>query len=92
MALRADVTGSIFGAVHDRSQAVIAGAHVVATNVETNLSRETTSDADGSYRILALPAGHYKLSVTASGFRAFTETDIEVKVNARNPEAVTLSL
>ena len=90
--LRADVTGSIFGTVRDSSQAIIAGAHVVATNVETNLSRETTSDADGSYRVLALPAGHYKLSVTASGFRPFTETDIEVKVNDQLRFDITLSV
>ena len=67
--LHADVTGSILGVVHDRSQAVVAGAKVVATNVETNLSQETTSNADGSYHILALPAGKYKLTATGAGFR-----------------------
>jgi len=80
-ALRADVTGSILGTVHDRSQAVIAGARVVVTNVETNLSKETTSAVDGSYRILALPVGKYKLVVTAVGFKQFTATDIILEVN-----------
>jgi hypothetical protein len=92
MVLRADVTGSILGTVRDRSQAIIVGAHVVATNVETNLSREAKSDAEGSYRILALPAGHYKLSITASGFRPFTETDIVVKVNDELRFDVTLDV
>ncbi len=78
--LRADVTGSIQGVVHDSSGAVVAGAKVVATNVDTNLSKETVSGSDGGYRILALPAGSYKLTVTASGFRAFTETGIKVGV------------
>jgi Carboxypeptidase regulatory-like domain len=77
----ADVTGSILGVVRDRSQAVVSGAQVVATNVDTNFSKETTSAADGSYHILALPAGKYKLTVTATGFRPFVETGIEVKVN-----------
>src|SRR5437588_4853487 len=90
--LRADVTGSILGVVHDRSQAVVAGAKVVATNVETNLSQETTSSAEGSYHILALPAGKYKLTVTAPGFRTFTETNIEVKVNDQLHFDVTLGL
>src|SRR5256886_15223461 len=80
-ALRADVTGSILGVVHDRTQAVVAGARIVATNVETNFKQETVSAADGSYRILALPAGKYKLTVTGAGFRPYTATDIEVKVN-----------
>jgi hypothetical protein len=36
--VRADVTGAILGTVHDRSNSVIIGARVVATNVETNFS------------------------------------------------------
>src|SRR5713226_6405159 len=90
--LRADVTGSILGTVHDSTQAVVAGARIVATNVQTNLKQETVSAADGSYRILALPAGVYKLTVTAPGFRTFTETDIEVKVNDQLHFDVTLSV
>jgi hypothetical protein len=79
--LRADVTGSVQGVVHDSSGAVVSGAKIVATNVQTNLQQEAVSGADGSFRILALPAGTYKLTVTAAGFRTFTETGIEVKVN-----------
>jgi len=79
--LRADVTGSIQGVVHDKSQAVVAGAKIVATNVQTNFSKETVSGADGSYRFLALAAGTYKITVTAPGFRTFAESDIDVKVN-----------
>src|SRR6266550_3343881 len=91
-ALRADVTGSILGVVHDRSQAVVAGARIVATNVQTNFKQDTTSAADGSYRILALPAGNYKLTATAPGFRTFTETGIEVKVNDQLHFDVTLNV
>src|SRR5882762_9685020 len=78
---RADVTGSILGVVHDRTQAVVAGARIVATNVQTNFKQETVSTADGSYRILALPAGNYKLTATAPGFQQFTATNIDLKVN-----------
>jgi len=79
--LYADVTGSILGVVKDRSDAAVVGAKVVATNVDTNLTHETVSAADGSFRILALPAGTYRLTVTAGGFRPFTETSIVVNVN-----------
>src|SRR5467141_4401759 len=78
---RADVTGSILGVVHDRTQAVVAGARIVATNVQTNFKQETVSAADGSYRILALPAGTYKVTVTAPGFQQYTATDVDLKVN-----------
>src|SRR5437899_500542 len=88
--LRADVTGTILGVVRDRSNAVISGAKVVAINGQTNFKQETVSGADGSFRILALPPGIYKLTVTASGFRPFTETNIEVKVNDQLRLDVTL--
>src|SRR5712664_2035385 len=79
--LRADVTGSILGVVHDRTQAVVAGARIIVTNVHTNFKQETVSAADGSYQILALPAGNYKLTATAAGFQQYTATDIDLKVN-----------
>src|SRR5260370_41915940 len=83
--LRADVTGSILGVVHDSTQAVVAGARVVATNVQTNFNQETVSAADGSYRILALPAGVYKLTVPAPGFRPFTPTSMRGKTRHPPP-------
>jgi len=79
--LRADVTGSILGTVHDRSGAVVAGAQVTVLNVQTNLKQEAVSGTDGSFRILALPAGDYKLAVNAKGFRPFVENNVVVQVN-----------
>src|ERR1700732_4416085 len=90
--LRADVTGSVLGVVHDSSGAVVAGAKIVATNVQTNFKQETVSGTDGAFRILALPAGTYKLTVTAAGFRTFTETGVEVKVNDQLHYDVTLNV
>jgi len=79
--LYADVTGSIAGVVKDRSEAAVVGARIVATNTQTNLKLETVSGADGSYRILAIPAGTYRLTVTASGFKPYNLTDVVVTVN-----------
>jgi hypothetical protein len=79
--LKADVTGSIVGLVRDASNAVIPGASVRATNVDTNFTKEATSGPDGQYRILALPPGKYTLAVTAAGFKEFTTTNIVVNVN-----------
>jgi hypothetical protein len=80
-AVWADVTGSILGIVRDKTQAVVAGAHIVATNVETNFSKETTTEPEGQYRILALPTGTYRVTATASGFQQFTATAVDLKVN-----------
>src|ERR1035438_9905220 len=81
--LFADVTGTIFGVVRDKSQAVVAGAKVTATNVETNLSQDAASAPNGEYRLLALPAGTYKITASASGFQEFVTTGIDLKVNDR---------
>jgi len=91
-ALRADVTGSVLGVVRDRTQAAVGGARIVVVNVQTNFSKETTSAADGSYHILALPAGTYKLTTTSAGFRPYTATDVEVKVNDQLRIDVTLEI
>src|SRR6266576_3185892 len=79
--LLADVTGSILGVVHDPSQAVVKGVHVRITNTQTNLSQETVSADDGSYRFLALPVGTYTLDATQAGFQHFSATNIVLQVN-----------
>jgi len=67
----ADVTGSILGNVRDSSSAAVVGAHVVATNIANNFSKESVTTTEGEYRILALPPGAYKVTVTATGFDQF---------------------
>src|SRR6478609_175801 len=79
--LRADVTGSITGVVHDPRMAVVTGATVQVTNVQTNVSQQATTGADGSYHFLALSPGNYKITATAPGFRAYNATDITLQVN-----------
>src|SRR5579864_6957500 len=79
--LLADVTCSILGVVRDPSQAVVKGVHIRITNTQTNLSQETVSADDGSYRFLALPVGNYTLSATLTGFQHFSTTDIVLQVN-----------
>jgi len=90
--LRADVTGSVQGTVHDRSGGAIAGAKVLITNVATNDTKEVASAADGSFRLLALAAGTYKLNVTAGGFRPFEEGGIVISVNDQLSFDVTLDV
>ena len=89
---RADITGSVQGVVRDRSQGVVVGAQITIMNVETNLKYQATSGVDGSYRILALPPGNFRLTATAMGFRTFVESDIVVKVNDQLQVDVTLDV
>ena len=89
---RADVTGQISGVVRDRAQAVVSGAQVTITNTQTALTQVTTSGVDGSFHFLALPAGSYKITATAAGFRTYTATDITLQVNDQLRIDVTLQV
>jgi hypothetical protein len=76
-----NVTGSVRGTVTDEQGAAIAGANVTITNADTGYSRSDKSDKDGAYAFQSLPIGHYTLSVTAEGFKAFQLRDIVLHVN-----------
>jgi hypothetical protein len=65
--------GTILGTVKDPSGALIVGAAVTAQNLETGTSRSVSTDASGSYRLAALPVGHYDLRVESSGFKPTTQ-------------------
>lgn len=80
-AARADVTGAISGTVRDSGQAVVPGARVRIVNVQTNVSQESTTGSDGAYHFLALQAGAYRITVTATGFQTYTDSGITLQVN-----------
>ena len=56
-------TAQISGTVKDQSGAVLPGAEITATQTETGAVRMTLSDETGSYVLLNLPVGPYKLEV-----------------------------
>ena len=61
-------TATLEGSVTDANNAVVPNAKVVIRSPDTGLTREVTTDANGSYRIPALPPGNYQLTVSAAGF------------------------
>ena len=63
-------TGSIAGVVHDSTGAVIPGATVTVTN-DRGVAQTATADENGGYVISGLPAGTYKVSISAPGFKPF---------------------
>lgn len=75
------ITGNIRGTVTDPSGAVIRDAAVKARQTETGLTRETTTDRNGSYVILELPIGHYRLQIAAKGFQEYVQDGITLNVN-----------
>src|SRR5216684_3199404 len=88
--LMADVTGTLLGVVTDPSSAVIQGVRVTATNVDTNLAAEATTDIAGQYRILSLPVGRYQVQAAFSGFQTFIETGIVLTVDEQRRVDIVL--
>jgi hypothetical protein len=76
--------GSITGNVTDSSQAAIAGARVVATDQQTNATRETLTNTAGAYNFPTMPPGAYTLEITAPSFQTTRVTGVVV-----SPEEVT---
>jgi len=70
--------GSISGTVEDPQGAVVPGAQVKATNTATGATLTTTSDNSGSFRFNLIPAGNYKVNVSAQGFQTASQDNILV--------------
>jgi len=65
---QATATGTIQGTVTDKSQAVVAGAQVVATFKATGVVRNATTNETGAYRFDFVPAGTYEVKISKEGF------------------------
>lgn len=61
--------GTISGAVHDQSGAVVPAASITIRNLATGVERHLTSSTDGSFSAPALSAGTYEVIAELSGFR-----------------------
>ena len=59
---------SISGRVIDASGAVIPGAGIIATQVETNVAATATTDQNGRFRFPYLRIGQYTIVASLSGF------------------------
>ena len=73
----AQTLAGISGRITDRTGAVIAGVTVTLRDA-AGKTRQTTTGADGSFHLTQLPAGQYRLTATASGFKTGNES-IELK-------------
>src|SRR5436305_11806643 len=62
-------TATLLGTVVDASGAAVVGVSVAASNLATNVRRETVTDQAGNYSIPSLPAGTYRVTATRAGFQ-----------------------
>ena len=68
--LRAQSTNaSLSGHITDPSKAAIRDAKVAATQVDTNVRYETTTNDPGGYFLANLPPGPYRVEIEKPGFK-----------------------
>jgi hypothetical protein len=72
---------TIEGTIKDAQGSVVAGAQVVVKSPSLGIERTATSDANGFYRVTALPAGNYILTISHTGFAPRTFDNVELTVN-----------
>src|SRR5262245_12199732 len=93
VALRgAEPTGTIAGIVVDPSGGSVVGAKVTATNLDTRLTRNTTTATDGGFVFPLLPVGAYSVAIEAAGFRRFEQKGIQVKTDQSANVPVSLQV
>src|SRR5438477_7362193 len=82
--LRAQVsTADIVGTITDPTDAVVAGAKVISTNLATGLTYQTLSNSRGEFAIPLLPAGRYRIRIEATGFKTWNIADAPLDVGDR---------
>ena len=84
-------SGAINGIVTDKTGAVVVGAKVTATSVDTGLVRTATAGSAGEYAITNLPPKLYNVTVEAQGFQKYSQ-QVKVDVGSRNEMSAKLEV
>ena len=85
-------TGTLRGYIFDPNGAVIAGASVSLTNLETNEHRYSITGGNGEYSFEGLKPGSYHLKIKSEGFDTREIPNITVRSDDNNRMDQTLSI
>ncbi len=73
--------GAIVGTIKDPNDNVIPLVNVKITNNETGVSKTTTTDERGNYRVDFLQPGSYQILAEANGFKKMEVSKVTVQVS-----------
>ncbi|MBI2821258.1 MAG: TonB-dependent receptor [Acidobacteria bacterium] len=75
-AIFGQTTATISGMVTDESGALLPGAEITVTNVDTGIKRASLSDDGGRYRVSNLNVGRYEVVASLPGFQSAVRSGI----------------
>jgi hypothetical protein len=76
-------TASVVGTVKDNTGAVVPGATVMLTNLDTGIAVTRVSDENGNYEFMTVRAGRYKVTAELEGFSIALADNVDITVGAR---------
>ncbi len=74
-------TGTILGTVRDARGALLANAQVKVRKVDTNVSRNVTTDELGNYTVPLLAPGSYQITSELKGFKQAIRSGVQLQVD-----------
>ncbi|MDQ6699719.1 MAG: TonB-dependent receptor, partial [Acidobacteriota bacterium] len=85
-------SATVLGSVRDSSGSVIVHSKITLRNVNTGVSAQTVTNAEGNYEFLTVKIGDYRVSAEAPGFTPVGTDVFNVAVNARQRVDLTLQV
>lgn len=88
----AQATGGLAGTVTDQNGAIVQGANISVRNTATNLTRNTTTNAEGRWTLALLPVGSYSVTYEKEGFKKSVSQDTPVEASVTRSLEVRLEV
>ena len=85
-------SGQLKGTISDSTGAVIPGAEVSLTNVDTGISMDAVTNEAGLYTFPLLQSGSYELSILSEGFKPVARSGIVMETSIVRTVDVELEL
>jgi hypothetical protein len=87
-----EFAGSIYGRIVDPSNALVPGVSITVEGGAIQGQRTAQSEANGSYRLLYLPPGEYRVTYQKSKFKKIVYEGAKVEVSKTTTMNVTMQL
>ena len=85
-------TATLLGSVSDASGAAVPDTAFRIVSESTSFVKETTSDPEGKYQLLQIPAGKYRIEFEKPGFQREVQTGMEISAGQSLGVNETLSV